>query len=78
MRAAGDMDIDLSMSWMIGDIIGDVEEGQRAGCKTVLVAEGKTKAEGMVAARDLADAARKIVKQSGVAARKKREKVIAG
>lgn len=63
MQAAGDMDIDLSMSWMIGDIISDVEAGERAGCKGVLVAAGKPKPNGRVAARDLADAAKKIVER---------------
>lgn len=32
--------IDLHSSWMIGDILDDVEAGQRAGCRTVLLDVG--------------------------------------
>ena len=32
--------IDLSASWMIGDILDDIEAGNRAGCKTVLINNG--------------------------------------
>lgn len=39
-RAAGEHDIDLSASWMIGDILDDVEAGNRAGCKTILIDNG--------------------------------------
>jgi D-glycero-D-manno-heptose 1,7-bisphosphate phosphatase len=35
--AAGELEIDLSASWMIGDTDGDVQAGQSAGCRTVLV-----------------------------------------
>ncbi len=38
--AAQDHDIDLSESWMIGDILDDVEAGTRAGCRTVLIDNG--------------------------------------
>jgi D-glycero-D-manno-heptose 1,7-bisphosphate phosphatase len=37
LRAARDHDIDLRRSWMIGDILDDVEAGRRAGCRTVLI-----------------------------------------
>lgn len=37
LRAAAELDIDLSRSWMVGDILDDVEAGNRAGCRTVLV-----------------------------------------
>ncbi len=40
MKAAKDMDIDLTRSWMIGDILNDVEAGKRCGCKTVLINNG--------------------------------------
>ena len=40
LRAATDHDIDLESSWMIGDILNDVEAGNRAGCKTVLIDNG--------------------------------------
>lgn len=38
--AARDLRIDLSASWMIGDILDDVEAGRRAGCRTILIENG--------------------------------------
>lgn len=32
--------IDLQRSWMVGDILDDIEAGQRAGCRTVLLDVG--------------------------------------
>ncbi|MBE0475915.1 MAG: HAD family hydrolase [Coriobacteriia bacterium] len=32
--------IDLEGSWMVGDILDDVEAGRRAGCRTVLLCNG--------------------------------------
>ena len=40
LRAAQDFNIDLSQSWMIGDILNDIEAGKRAGCKTILLDKG--------------------------------------
>lgn len=40
LQAATEMNIDLSVSWMIGDILNDVEAGNRAGCKTILIDNG--------------------------------------
>lgn len=40
LQAATDMEIDLSRSWMIGDILDDVEAGRLAGCETILVNNG--------------------------------------
>jgi len=40
LRAAGDLDLDLARSWMIGDILNDVEAGHRAGCRAALVDNG--------------------------------------
>jgi D-glycero-D-manno-heptose 1,7-bisphosphate phosphatase len=40
LKAAAELNIDLSQSWMIGDILNDVEAGKRAGCKTVLIDNG--------------------------------------
>src|SRR5579884_2424299 len=37
LRAARDLDIDLPASWFLGDILDDIEAGNRAGCRTVLV-----------------------------------------
>jgi D-glycero-D-manno-heptose 1,7-bisphosphate phosphatase len=30
----------VSQSWMIGDILNDVEAGNRAGCKSILIDNG--------------------------------------
>jgi D,D-heptose 1,7-bisphosphate phosphatase len=38
--AAEELRIDLPGSWMIGDILNDVEAGNRAGCHTILVDNG--------------------------------------
>jgi D,D-heptose 1,7-bisphosphate phosphatase len=40
LQAAHDHGIDLRSSWMIGDILHDVEAGNRAGCRTVLLDKG--------------------------------------
>ncbi len=40
LRAAQEMGINLSQSWMIGDSPRDVEAGKRAGCKTLLLGKG--------------------------------------
>lgn len=40
LAAARQHGIDLSRSWMIGDILDDVEAGRRAGCETVLIDNG--------------------------------------
>lgn len=37
LQAAQDLAIDLSRSWFVGDILDDVEAGNRAGCRTLLV-----------------------------------------
>jgi D-glycero-D-manno-heptose 1,7-bisphosphate phosphatase len=37
LDAANARGIDLPASWMVGDSDGDIEAGQRAGCRTVLV-----------------------------------------
>ncbi|MFC4278565.1 D-glycero-alpha-D-manno-heptose-1,7-bisphosphate 7-phosphatase [Achromobacter aloeverae] len=40
LRAAAEHGIDLARSWMVGDILDDVEAGARADCRTVLVHNG--------------------------------------
>jgi len=40
VRAAHEHGIDLAGSWMVGDILNDVEAGRRAGCRTVLIDNG--------------------------------------
>lgn len=37
VKAAKDFNIKLSGSWMIGDILNDVEAGNRAGCRTIMI-----------------------------------------
>ncbi len=39
-RAAREQGIDLNQSWFVGDILNDVEAGNRAGCHTILVDNG--------------------------------------
>jgi D-glycero-D-manno-heptose 1,7-bisphosphate phosphatase len=40
-QAAEDLGIDLASSWMIGDILDDVEAGHAAGCRSILIDDGK-------------------------------------
>ena len=39
-RAATDLGLALDESWMVGDILHDIEAGRRAGCRTVLLDAG--------------------------------------
>jgi histidinol-phosphate phosphatase family protein len=39
-RAAHELRLDLARSWMIGDLLNDVEAGRRAGCRSVLLDSG--------------------------------------
>ncbi len=46
VRAAVELDLDLSASWMVGDSDRDIEAGRRGGCRTILLAaEGRQGAE---------------------------------
>jgi D-glycero-D-manno-heptose 1,7-bisphosphate phosphatase len=40
LRAAAEHDVDLAASWMVGDILHDIEAGRRAGCRTILIDNG--------------------------------------
>ncbi|QPH41280.1 D-glycero-alpha-D-manno-heptose-1,7-bisphosphate 7-phosphatase [Pedobacter endophyticus] len=40
LKAAKDHAIDLPNSWMIGDILNDVEAGKLAGCQSILIDNG--------------------------------------
>ena len=40
LHAADKMRLDLKASWMIGDILDDIEAGRRAGCRTILIDDG--------------------------------------
>ena len=43
LKAAKDMDIDISNSWFIGDNLSDIKAGKNAGCHTLLL--GKMRCE---------------------------------
>jgi histidinol-phosphate phosphatase family protein len=67
-EAALDHGLDLGRSWMVGDILDDVEAGRRAGCRSVLLDVGNETVwetgplrEPDVVAGDLLGAARVIV-----------------
>lgn len=40
LRAAQELELDLAQSWFIGDILNDIEAGNRAGCRSVLIDNG--------------------------------------
>jgi len=68
LEAARDLDLDLSRSWFIGDKSIDVQCGRASGTRSILVLTGRgTRDDGEGAqfvARDLAEAAEFILKQS--------------
>jgi D-glycero-D-manno-heptose 1,7-bisphosphate phosphatase len=39
-EAARDLNLDLKHSWVMGETLDDIEAGNRAGCKTILIANG--------------------------------------
>jgi len=41
LHAARDHALNLHESWMIGDILFDMEAGNRAGCRTILIDNGQ-------------------------------------
>jgi histidinol-phosphate phosphatase family protein len=68
LRAARDLGVSLGESWLIGDILDDVEAGRRAGCRTVLIDNGNETEWQLTPGRcphhavaDLAEAARIIL-----------------
>jgi histidinol-phosphate phosphatase family protein len=40
LRAAREQGVETAISWMIGDILNDVEAGNRAGCRTIHLDNG--------------------------------------
>ena len=69
-QGAGAHHIDLERSWMVGDILDDIEAGRRAGCRTVLLDVGNETVWRMSSLRmphhrapDLLEAAKYIVEQ---------------
>jgi histidinol-phosphate phosphatase family protein len=76
--ASREHDIDLARSWLIGDILNDIEAGNRAGCRTILLDVGNetewlrgTHRTPEYTAGDLLDAASYIMKNDGVSAARK-------
>jgi D-glycero-D-manno-heptose 1,7-bisphosphate phosphatase len=68
LQAAKELRLDLAESWLIGDILDDVEAGHRAGCRTVLIDNGhetqwqwSPQRRPDVLASDMAEAARSIL-----------------
>ncbi|MCG8404061.1 MAG: HAD-IIIA family hydrolase [Phycisphaerales bacterium] len=45
LKAAKDLKIDLKASWMVGDAIRDVQAGEAAGCRTILLGNGQVDPE---------------------------------
>jgi histidinol-phosphate phosphatase family protein len=71
-RAAVELDLDVAASWMVGDILDDVQAGRAAGCRTLLLDNGHEtewvrapEREPDVTAPDLAAAARAILSSRG-------------
>lgn len=58
LQAAKDYNIDLAASWIIGDDLRDIQAGQKAGCRTVLV--GKADYAQDISAESLKDAVNKV------------------
>ena len=40
LRAAGDLEVDLAQSWMVGDRWRDIDCGATAGCRTIFIDYG--------------------------------------
>ncbi len=67
-RAARKHGVNLSASWMVGDIEADIEAGRRAGARTVLVGPEKSTTLPDFRTEDFAGAARHILERSSDAA----------
>jgi len=69
-RAAKELGIDLTSSWMVGDKLADVYAGVAAGCQTILVETGYGSVEALSAPKeqlifdDLGTAAAHILRQT--------------
>lgn len=82
LRAAATHDIDLARSWFIGDILDDIEAGNRAGCRTVLIYGNETQWRWSRERRphaivdDLDDAACTVLAGGAVGARRTRTRTV--
>jgi histidinol-phosphate phosphatase family protein len=72
LRAANDLNLNISASWMVGDLISDVFAGLHAGCRSILVESAQTTADDIKALEgraiilpDLAAAATAILAHQG-------------
>lgn len=71
LRAAEELGLDLSRSYLVGDMTTDIEAGKRAGCFTVLVrtgfggSDGRSDSAPDAVCADLASAADLILKREG-------------
>lgn len=68
VRAARELGVSRDPSWLVGDILDDIEAGRRAGCRTVLIDNGNEtewrrspSRRPHHVARDLAEAAEQIL-----------------
>ena len=62
LRAANEHNINLSVSWMVGDSESDMESGKRAGCRTIrITAEAPADGNSDYFAFDLLEASRRIL-----------------
>jgi D-glycero-D-manno-heptose 1,7-bisphosphate phosphatase len=68
LEAAGELQLDLGLSTMIGDSEDDVKAGRAAGCYTILVGFTRSATAPDLVAPDLASAARAILERSGASA----------
>ena len=59
LKAAEDFNIDLSQSWMIGDGENDIKAGINAGCKAVLIGNGKENFNQMMTVNSLLEFTKK-------------------
>ena len=60
-RLAGELEVDLARSWMIGDSDSDMVAGRRAGCRTALVGNQPTTAPPDLVAASLAEASELLI-----------------
>jgi D-glycero-D-manno-heptose 1,7-bisphosphate phosphatase len=68
LQAAGELQLNLALSTMIGDSEDDVKAGRAAGCYTILVGSTGSATAPDLVAPDLGSAARAIIARSGAAA----------
>ena len=54
LRAARELELDLSRSWMVGDAPRDIEAGAAAGCRTIMFVDARLRASGATAERGTA------------------------